>query len=88
MKLTEQEHAALELLYDSDGNGVTEELMAQHGYDQAFLVNLCKRGLLICRETKRRAGGKEITLCRVVLSDDGQEEVELKRLVKKAYQRE
>lgn len=84
MKLTEKEFAALELVYDAGREGVTEELMAQHGYDQTFLVDLCKRGLLICRETRRRIGAKEITVCRVFISEDGGEEVELRRIVSRA----
>jgi hypothetical protein len=72
-KITTKQRKALQIVAGSGREGVSEQLMAMHGFNQAFLADLCLDGLLTCRENRMAAGGRELRVSRVFISDSGRE---------------
>jgi hypothetical protein len=73
-RLSGQARRALELLVDQHGS--TKALMLAHGFTDRMLVRLVRAGLITIRREVIKAGGKTITVGKVMIADIGRRALE------------
>jgi hypothetical protein len=73
-RLSGQARRALELLVDQHGS--TKALMLAHGFTDRMLVRLVRGRLITIRREVIKAGGKTITVGKVIIADIGRRALE------------
>jgi hypothetical protein len=69
--MTRDERHALSLLANANGNGVTQQLFAAHGFVVPMVDSLVNDGLATMSREQMNAGGKVVEVAKVRITECG-----------------